>query len=162
MPTPTRTPTLQLATAGDAPAIARLSRDRIEHGLEWSWTAPRVLRSIQDAETNVLVAVAASRVIGFGVMKYREEDAHLLLLAVQADSAGLGIGRSLVAWLEEAACTAGLGRVLLESRASNAGARTFYRRLGYAEGEELPGYYQGRETAVRMTKALRIERAAPA
>jgi len=69
--------TLRLATGDDAPVIARLSRDRIEQGLGWSWTAPRVLRSIADAETNAVVALDGEQMLGFGIMKYRDEDAHL-------------------------------------------------------------------------------------
>ena len=62
------TPTLRLATRDDAQLIARLSRDRIEQGLGWSWTTPRVLRSIRDRETNVVVALEASEALGFGIM----------------------------------------------------------------------------------------------
>ena len=32
-------PDIRLATPLDAPAIARMSRDCIEQGLSWSWTA---------------------------------------------------------------------------------------------------------------------------
>ena len=37
--------TLRLAHRSDAQAIATLSRDLIERGLGWSWTARRVMRS---------------------------------------------------------------------------------------------------------------------
>ena len=48
--------TFELAAQTDALGIARMSRDLIETGLGWSWTATRVLRSIRDPETLVLVA----------------------------------------------------------------------------------------------------------
>lgn len=147
-------PTLQLATEAQAGGIARLSRDRIESGLGWSWTAPRVHRSIADRETNVVVAIVSGELAGFGIMKYHEGEAHLLLLAVSAACVRRGVGTSLVDWLEASARTAGIGQVLLEVRAANAGARAFYRRLGYAPLQQLPGYYQGREAAVRMEKDL--------
>ncbi len=147
-------PTLQLATAADAVRIARLSRDRIESGLGWSWTAARVQRSIADPATNVVVAVWAGELAGFGIMEYHDDEAHLLLLAVAAGAARRGVGRALVEWLETSARTAGIGQVLLEARAANAGAQTFYRRLGYRQLQRLPGYYQGREAAVRMAKRL--------
>jgi len=153
--------TLRLATGDDAPVIARLSRDRIEQGLGWSWTAPRVLRSIADAETNAVVALDGEQMLGFGIMKYRDEDAHLLLLAVRSACTRRGVGTALVGWLEASAQVAGVGQVYLETRASNAGARAFYRRLGYREVESLPGYYNGREACVRLAKDL-WARAAPA
>ena len=155
------TPTLRLATRDDAQLIARLSRDRIEQGLGWSWTAPRVLRSIRDRETNVVVALEASEALGFGIMKYHDDEAHLLLLAVRAVHVRQGVGTALVDWLERSALIAGIGRVSLEARANNAEARAFYQRLGYREIQSLPGYYQGREACVRMARDLWVERAVP-
>ncbi|HEY8707314.1 MAG TPA: GNAT family N-acetyltransferase [Burkholderiaceae bacterium] len=153
--------TLRLASRADAPAIARLSRDRIEQGLGWSWTAPRVLRSILDAQTNVVVAREAARLLGFGIMKYHDDDAHLLLLAVRASSCRRGVGAALVAWLERSASVAGIGQVVLEARISNEAARAFYRHLGYREMQTVPGYYAGREAGVRLAKDLRLGRPEP-
>ena len=153
--------TLRLATRDDAPMIAQLSRDRIEHGLGWRWTSPRVMRSIRDRETNVVVAVDLGEPLGFGIMKYDDDEAHLLLLAVQMVWARQGIGTALVGWLERSASIAGVARVHLEARASNASARAFYQRLGYREIQSLAGYYQGREACVRMVRDLRAERAVP-
>jgi len=153
--------TLRLAVRDDAPAIALLSRDRIEQGLGWSWTTPRVLRSIRDRETNVVVAAGEGPLVGFGIMKYQDDEAHLLLLAVLAEYERQGIGRALVDWLERSASIAGVAQVHLEARASNASARAFYQRLGYRETQSLPGYYQGREACIRMVRDLRAERAVP-
>jgi [ribosomal protein S18]-alanine N-acetyltransferase len=154
-------PTLRLATRADAVTIAQLSRDRIEAGLGWSWTPPRVLRSIRDRESNVVVATDTAEpgsVVGFGIMKYHDEDAHLLLLAVDAVWSRQGVGAALVKWLEASALVAGIARVGLEARASNADARAFYLHLGYRETQSLAGYYSGREACVRMTRDLWAER----
>lgn len=153
--------TLHLARRIDACAIARLSRDRVEQGLGWSWTAPRVLRSMADAQTNVVVARTAAQLLGFGIMKYRDDDAHLLLLAVRVPACRRGVGAALVAWLERSAKVAGIGRVMLEARLSNEVARAFYRYLGYREVQTVAGYYQGREAAVRLVKDLWLERPEP-
>jgi [ribosomal protein S18]-alanine N-acetyltransferase len=91
-------------------------------------------------------------------MRYRDDDAHLLLLAVQPALMRRGIGTALMAWLEKVAVTAGVDRISLEARVSNAPARAFYARLGYVESQVRPGYYQGREASVRMTKDLWLER----
>ena len=159
-------PLLRLATRGDAPAIARLSRDRIEQGLGWSWTAPRVMRSILDRATNVVVAQPVSKLdasmLGFGIMKYHDDEAHLLLLAVPANLERRGVGSAIVDWLEQAALVAGVGQVYLEARLANSGARAFYARLGYQEIQTLPGYYNGREACVRLAKDLWLTRAEPA
>ena len=150
---------LQLATRAEVLAIARMSRDLIERGLGWSWTPRRVLHSVVDLQTNVVVALEAGHLVGFGIMKYHDDEAHLLLLAVHPAASRRGVGSALLAWLEKAATTAGLGQVYLEARATNAAARAFYRRAGYAEIQQLPGYYQGQEPAVRLAKDLWLDQA---
>jgi ribosomal-protein-alanine N-acetyltransferase len=155
--------TLRLATRADSAQIAAMSRDLIERGLGWSWTPRRVLRSIGDAHTNVVVALenrhsGEQRLTGFGIMKYHDDEAHLLLLAVQASDRRRGIGAALVTWLEKAALVSGVGQVYLESRLSNLQARAFYRSLGYREVQTVPGYYQGVEPGVRMAKDLWLDR----
>jgi ribosomal-protein-alanine N-acetyltransferase len=154
-------PTWRLAQRGDAGAIAALSRDRIEQGLGWSWTAPRVLRSIADAASNVLVAMEDGHLAGFGIMKYRDDEAHLLLLAVAANAGRHGVGAALVAWLEASARVAGIGQVYLEARVTNGAARAFYAKLGYREIQTLPGYYRGIEACVRLAKDLWLAPVAP-
>ncbi|MGZ9059703.1 MAG: hypothetical protein ACXW14_10735, partial [Burkholderiaceae bacterium] len=69
---------ISLARLADAPRIAALSRDAIESGLNWSWTPQRVVRSMRDAATNTIVVREGEMLAGFAIMKYREEDAHLL------------------------------------------------------------------------------------
>jgi ribosomal-protein-alanine N-acetyltransferase len=149
--------TLRLAREADALQIAQLSRDQIERGLGWSWTTQRVLRSIFDAETNVVVALEAGKLSGFAIMKYHDDEAHLLLLAVRPGARRKGAGTALLKWLEQAALTAGVGQVWLEARFGNAAARAFYRQLGYREIQVLPGYYQGREACVRIARDLWLE-----
>jgi ribosomal-protein-alanine N-acetyltransferase len=154
-------PALRLAERGDAAGIATLSRDRIEQGLGWSWTAPRVLRSIADRSSNVVVAAENGLLDGFGIMKYHDDEAHLLLLAVRASAGRRGIGAALVAWLEASARVAGIGQVYLEARLTNNGARAFYATLGYQEIQTLPGDYRGVEACVRLAKDLWVAPTAP-
>lgn len=164
---------LRLASQADATGIAALSRERIEQGLRWSWTAPRVLRSLLDRSTNVVVASGiegdaekdaekvGTHMLGFGIMKYRDDEAHLLLLAVHAEAGRRGVGSALVQWLERSALVAGIGQVYLEARITNTAARAFYAKLGYREIQTLPGYYQGREACVRLAKDLWLAPVAP-
>ena len=132
--------------------MPELSRTLIETGLPWSWVPERVAASLRQPETNVLVARAGGRIAGFGIMRYGAEAAHLDLFAV--DRAWQGQGRRLLEWLERPARVAGLARIVLEVRAENAGARAFYERLGYRPLARLPGYYQGREAALRLGRSL--------
>lgn len=146
---------IQLAGAADAADIARLSRDTIERGLDWSWTPARVMRSVRDRATNVVVLRRHGTLHGFGVMKYGDDDAHLLLLAVAPAQRRTGLGSALLRWLETSARVAGSRQIQLEVRRANVEARAFYRRHGYGVSGLLSGYYQGVEDAVRMLKVLR-------
>lgn len=147
---------ITLASPTDAIGIAALSRDTVERGLHWSWTAQRVRRSLRDATTNVIVARHGSSLLGFAIMKYGEEEAHLLLLAVHEAWRRQGVGATLLAWLEGTTHAAGIGLIRLETRARNTSARAFYGTHGFTETGRKKGYYQGVEDAVRMAKSLRF------
>lgn len=145
---------IRLARSGDAQRIAQMSRDFIEHGLGWAWDEARVARRIRHRATNVVVAQSGAEIIGFGLMEYRDLDAHLLLFGVEPVYRSRGIGTQLLAWLESTAETAGIELIFLEARATNATARAFYQARGYRELAILSRYYAGREDAVRIGKDL--------
>lgn len=144
---------IRLALPQDAVRIAAMSRDYVEDGLGWGWTPARVLRSIRDRATNVAVAECGADLAGFGIMKYLDDDAHLLLFAVKPGYRRRGVGSGLLTWLESTATTAGIELIFLETRATNASAREFYAARGYRELTTLPRYY-GSEDAVRIGKDL--------
>lgn len=145
---------LCLARPSDASTLAQMSRLLIEYGLKWRWTAERVAASIQDPDANVLVARVDRRLVGFAIMRYGDDAAHLDLLAVEPAYRRLGIARQLLEWLEQCAMVAGIFEVTLEVRAGNEAAQFFYQRFGYQAITDLPGYYQGVEAAIRMRRNL--------
>ena len=148
-------PEIGLANVADARRLAILARDLIEAGLGWGYRPERIAALIHDGETTTVVAREQSRPLGFAIMRFGDERAHLMLLAVEPAHQRRGIGRRLVLWLIESALVAGISSVHVELRASNARAHAFYRSLGFVETIRVPGYYQGRETALRMLRMLR-------
>lgn len=142
----------RIARRSDARAIALMSRDLIESGLGWSWRSPRVIRHIQDPETVVLIAEGAGKMAGFAIMEFDDEDAHLKLLAVNPRFQRHGVGRQLLEWLDATARVAGVTTIFVEVRTRNRAGRRFYRKLGYREIAYLPGYYSGKESAIRMLR----------
>jgi ribosomal-protein-alanine N-acetyltransferase len=152
--------TLALARAADAREIAEMSRDLIEHGLTWSWTPARVQHFISGAESSVIVArrerrgAAAPRIAAFAIMHFGMDVAHLNLLAVAPEHRRQGLARQLMNWLTLTAIEAGVFRINLELRTDNAPARAFYENLGFAAAGLVQGYYQGRESALRMSRRL--------
>lgn len=145
---------IRLAKLGDAIRIAEMSRALIEIGLGWSWTPTRVAGEIRAKSANVVVAVEDNAVVGFAVMSYQEDEARLNLFAVDPKHRRKGIGTRLIQWLEKTALVNGNGVVYLEARMSNIAARKFYESVGYEIIQRVPGYYDGRETAVRMAHDL--------
>ncbi|MDH3714954.1 MAG: GNAT family N-acetyltransferase [Gammaproteobacteria bacterium] len=152
--------TIGLARSDDAYQFALLSRELIEQGLGWSWTAPRILRQIQSPDALVAAAWVDAELVGFAIMYFAAKHGHLNLLAVQSQNQRRGVGRSLIRWLEESARVAGISDIYLEVRAQNMAARNFYKTLGYVEFEEIRGYYNRSETAIRMVHDIRVNKAA--
>ncbi len=148
--------TLRLAGPHDVRTLALMSRDLIEAGLGWHYQPGRIMRLVKDPDTIAVVASDRGRTAGFAIMEFGEERAHLVLLAVMPEHQRQGVGRNIMEWLIESAETAGIASLHLELRASNQGARAFYRALGFVETLYVPGYYGQREPAVRMLRVLRI------
>lgn len=146
---------LGLAKLRDSQCLAEMSRDLVEQGLGWSWTPIRIHKKIRCPNNVVLVARQAAQPVGVAVMYFDIEEARLNLLAVAKAYRRRGVGRRLVEWLEQSAVVAGITTVYLEVRAGHLDTHKFYQRLGYRQIEYLPGYYSGRESALRMARDLR-------
>lgn len=151
--------TLRPAVPADARHIALMSRDLIESGLGWTWNTQKVEKAMRHPETITLVVTdrmhGGDKPVAFAIMQFGDEHAHLSLLAVQPAHRRLGLARRMLDWLTESAATAGIAAIHLELRAANQGARRFYRSMGFNETAYIPGYYRGREMALRMLKELR-------
>lgn len=152
---------LGLARSTDARDIAEMSRDLIEQGLTWSWTPTRVQHFICGPDSSVVVARRDRRLAAFAIMHFGDEVAHLNLLAVAPEHRRQGLGRQLMHWLTATAVEAGVFRVNLEVRTHNEAARLFYQALGFDALNVVPGYYQGREAALRMTRRLGLAKHPP-
>lgn len=149
------TPTLRLACTADIRLIAEMSRCLIEVGLRgWSWNPSRVAAALRHRDCAVVVAEVNHKFAGFAIGEFGDTRLHLSLLAVDPKRQRKGIGRALVAWLEQSALTAGIGEIHLELRLNNRAARYFYDSLGFALTRNVPGYYRGEETALHMCKQI--------
>jgi [ribosomal protein S18]-alanine N-acetyltransferase len=151
---------LDFARPSDAQALAVMSRDLVEAGLGWVYRTERFARLIAHDETVALVARLQDRPVGFAVMEFGEERAHLVVLAVLPRHQRIGIARRMITWLLKSAVTAGVTSVHVEMRADNEAAYALYRSLGFSETLRVPGYYRGKEAAIRMIRLLRVARLA--
>ncbi|MEO8018257.1 MAG: GNAT family N-acetyltransferase [Pseudomonadota bacterium] len=147
--------TVRLAKLSDADGIAAMSRDYIEQGLPWTWTAERVANAVHDPDTNVVVAGERGKIAAFGIMFFADDDAHLLLFAVRSGTRRRGIGSAILRWLEEAARTAGAKRIRVECRRDNTPARIFYGEHGYTELTITRKMYRGLMDGIHLEKWFR-------
>ncbi|MCC7548984.1 MAG: ribosomal protein S18-alanine N-acetyltransferase [Burkholderiales bacterium] len=150
---------LRLAQSGDAMEIALMSRDLVEHGLTWSWTRTRVARNMADRDTSTLVAAVGRKIVGFAMMHFGDDHAHLNLFAVKPAYQRGGVGAEMLRWLEQSASAAGLSAIHLEVRLNNVSARRFYRGAGFQDVAVLPRYYGGVESALWMARDIRVRTA---
>jgi ribosomal-protein-alanine N-acetyltransferase len=97
------------------------------------------------------------RLAGYSVFNWGAGEAHLLNLCVRPDLQQRGLGRLLLDHAIKQARLLDCHVMFLEVRPSNAAAARLYRRLGFEEVGERPGYYpahDGRENAVVMRRDL--------
>jgi len=97
------------------------------------------------------------QVIAHAVVLLSLNEAHLLIIAVDPDVQGQGLGRYFLHGLFAQAIALGSEQMFLEVRVSNAGARHLYESLGFQEIGRRKNYYRcqdGREDAVVMSVTL--------
>lgn len=106
------------------------------------------------------VAREGDAIVGFAVLMHAVDEIHLLVIGIAPACQRAGRGRALLEFTMTQAREAGMTRMLLEVRPSNAGAIAFYRQAGFAEIGRRRGYYPapmetgGREDAIVMAKNL--------
>ena len=138
-----------------------MSRDLIEAGLGWSYRPERIAHLIRDRDTTTLIADRHANPVGFAIMSFGDNRAHLGLLAVHPAQQRQGVARRMMEWLVESAAVAGIASLHLELREGNEAARAFYRQMNFSETQRVPGYYRGCEAAMRMARVLRVHDPAP-
>lgn len=139
-------------TAADLDEVVALER-RVQ---AFPWT-PGNFRDALAAGNDCRVGREDGELAAFAVAMRAADEMQLLVIAVAPERQRAGIGRRLLDRLCADARAAGIARMLLEVRPSNAGAIAFYHRAGFAGIGRRRGYYPastGREDAIVMAKDL--------
>lgn len=95
--------------------------------------------------------------IGYAVLMWVIDEAHLLNLCVPVELQRRGLGRRLLGWLMADAAARGARSLLLEVRPSNLPALALYRNSGFAAIGVRKAYYPAgaaREDALVMSRSL--------
>lgn len=112
-----------------------------EHGITAAGVARQLRAALTDAGASLLAAERGGAPVGFAHVLLQGgfgRSSYLKLLSVDGAARSQGVGRALMAALEEA-----YGRpngLFLLCTHTNADARRFYERLGYAQVGEVPDY----------------------
>jgi ribosomal-protein-alanine N-acetyltransferase len=102
-------------------------------------------------------ATLAGRIAGYGVLGRAGRAAHLMNIAVHPDYRSRCVGLQLMTAFDEIAREWGCGRMRLEVRSTNARARDFYVKLGFACIRTERNYYAGGEDAIIMVARLPLQ-----
>jgi [ribosomal protein S18]-alanine N-acetyltransferase len=150
------------------PVIRPLRADRAEacahlHGRSFAhpWSAEEFAALLRDASGLAAAALnpANGRLHGFVLSRLAGDEAEILTIAVESAKQGHGVGGALLRENLRQAANAGALAMFLEVAADNAPGVALYRRQGFVQVGERPGYYRRADgtkaTALIMRKALK-------
>ncbi|MBB5019759.1 ribosomal-protein-alanine N-acetyltransferase [Chitinivorax tropicus] len=122
----------------------------------YPWTHGNFLDSLK-AGHHGWIARCGDTLVGYCLLQYIVDEAHLLNISIAKPYQGKGLGRALLDFAVEASRQHGSTVMLLEVRDSNIIAQTLYHAAGFNRTGERKHYYpakQGREHAVLMELLL--------
>lgn len=90
-------------------------------------------RALRGPSSTVLAALDDGVLAGTAMVGHDGHRGWVYCLAVTADRRGDGVGRALMSACEAWLCAAGVGKVQVVVRESNAAVTGFYARLGYVD-----------------------------
>ena len=137
--------TVRAAVLGDAPTIAALSRG-LGYPVAVEMLAQRLGRLLTQSDEIVLVAdVVPGQVLGWVHGSEQElletgRRCEILGLVVDAEHRRTGVGRRLVAALEQWAVSRGLEEMAVRSNVVRSESHPFYERLGYVRAKTQHAY----------------------
>lgn len=130
-----------LAIQGRSPAASQWSRDGYARAAA--------------GEFGAWVAATGIHVGAFLVLRTAADEAEILNLAVEPESRRRGLAGALLGAALEAAHAAGVKRLFLEVRESNAEGIAFYQRHGFDLDGRRPRYYHNPpEDALVLSRGL--------
>jgi ribosomal-protein-alanine N-acetyltransferase len=133
------------------------------HALEQSvfphpWSRANFADSLASGYDAWVLRDADGVLVGYFLLMYAVDEAHLLDVAVAAQRQGQGLGRYLLDKIMARARQKGMESVLLEVRPSNLRALRVYKEYGFGEIGRRKGYYPAhggqREDAIVMRLVL--------
>jgi ribosomal-protein-alanine N-acetyltransferase len=140
--------------AGDVDEVHALEQSVFPH----PWSRANFADSLASGYDAWVLRDADGVLVGYFLLMYAVDEAHLLDVAVAAQRQGQGLGRYLLDKIMARARQKGMESVLLEVRPSNLRALRVYKEYGFGEIGRRKGYYPAhggqREDAIVMRLVL--------
>jgi ribosomal-protein-alanine N-acetyltransferase len=118
-----------------------------------AWNTGQCLGILSLPDVWLTFAEEGEHTVGFALSRLLLDEAELLLLAVEPDARGLGVGRALIERAVVIAVEKGAHRLLLEVRDGNH-ARDLYQDAGFGEIGRRRDYYRGLDGTTRDALTL--------
>ena len=124
-----------------------------------AWTASQCLSMMALSGACFAIARSADRVVGFAIARTVFDETELLLIAVDPQDAGQGIGGQLLDYVVTESAALGGKKLHVEVRSDNR-AHAFYAARGFAAAGSRPNYYRrtdgGPAHAITMVRDIGI------
>ncbi|ALH79546.1 GNAT family N-acetyltransferase [Sphingopyxis macrogoltabida] len=148
--------TIRLATArvADLPAVMRVMEAAFDPVYGEAWSAAQLLTLFALPSARVSLAWDGERPCGFAAARIAGPESELLLLAVDPDRRGQGVGKLLMDDWQQWALLEGADDYFLEMRADNDAVH-LYQSAGFAECGRRSAYYRGADGVLRDAITMR-------
>jgi ribosomal-protein-alanine N-acetyltransferase len=145
--------TVRAATESDLEAIAASEADNLGADA-WSWGLVEEGVAGRLPTVHYLVAEEDGQVVGHAVISLVADIAELQRIAVALGHRRRGVAGALLEEVVGLAVRSGADRLLLEVRADNDAALSFYAAHGFVEVDRRPRYYRDGATAIVLRRSL--------
>jgi ribosomal protein S18 acetylase RimI-like enzyme len=146
---------LRPAVTEDLEDLYRLDQSCFRDGIAYTQDEfTEILSSAYCVSTVAVTCAGAIAGLSSLQMFLRKGVAHVLTIEVAPAHQRCGLGSLLMRHMEFVARWSGSRRMLLEVAADDAGAQSFYFKMGYQLAGRIPQYYMDRLDALRMTRDL--------
>jgi ribosomal-protein-alanine N-acetyltransferase len=144
---------LREGNEGDIGAVMEVMNCAFDPAFGEAWNAGQCLGMLSLPGVWLTFAEEGEHTAGFALSRLLMDEAELLLLAVEPDARGQGVGRALIERTVAVAAGKGAHRLLLEVRDDNP-ALELYRGAGFSEIGRRRNYYQGSDGTTRDALTL--------
>lgn len=138
------------ATTEDVKAMAWLHAAGFDRG----WSRQEFSDLMETPGAVAVIAGKGSSARGFALGRVAADEAEMLAIAVAPDAQRQGLGKALVARLEEECAAEGARRMFLDVSETNHAARRLYDGAGYHEDGRRKAYYADGADALSLSKSL--------